>query len=359
MSNIFHQMNLSNHESIVFCNDKNSGLKAIIAIHNTILGPALGGCRMYAYASEEAALTDVLRLSKGMTYKAAVAGLNLGGGKAVIIGDPKKLANEALFRTFGRFVNSLNGKYITAEDVGTNVRFMEWIHHETKHVTGIPQYFGGSGDPSPFTAHGTFMGIKSAIKKVKNRDDLAGIKVAVEGIGNVGYHLCKELHANGAKLYVADIDTAATKKAVDEFQATAVKCEELYGLDVDVYAPCALGATINDTTIPQFKCTMIAGAANNQLQDENKHAMELQKRGILYAPDYVINAGGLINVYTEIEGGGKDHAQTKTEEIYTTLLKIYDIAEKEKITTAAAANKVAEQRILEVSHSKNIYSGKN
>jgi len=351
-------MSLDNHEQVVFCNDKNSGLKAIIAVHNTILGPSLGGCRMYPYASEAEAMTDVLRLSKGMTYKAAVAGLNLGGGKSVIIGDPKKIANEGLFRTFGRFVNSLNGKYITAEDVGTNVRFMEWVSYETKHVTGIPICFGGSGDPSPFTAHGTFCGIKSAIKKLKNSDSLDGVKVAVEGIGNVGYHLCKELHENGAKLYVSDIDQAAINRAVEEFNAIAVKCEELYSLDVDVYAPCALGATVNDKTLPQLKCAIIAGAANNQLKDETKHAAELQKRGILYAPDYVINAGGLINVYTEIGGGGKDYAWNKSEEIYNTLLEIYNLAEKENITTAAAANKLAEKRIASVALTKNIYRGK-
>lgn len=357
MNPIFEQINLDNHEMVVFCNDKNTGLKAIIAIHNTILGPALGGCRMYPYASEDEAITDVLRLSKGMTYKASVAGLNLGGGKSVIIGDPKQLTSEAFFRTFGRFVNSLNGKYITAEDIGTSVRSMEWVRQETNYVTGIPTYFGGSGDPSPVTAHGTFVGIKAALKKVKGSDSLAGIKVAVEGIGNVGYHLCKELFENGAKLYVADVDAAATKRAADEFKATVVKCEELFGLDVDVYAPCALGATVNDKTIPQFKCSIIAGAANNQLKDESKHGVELKKKGILYAPDYVINAGGLINVNTEIEGGGKDHAWEKTENIYNTLLEIFNLAEKENISTAVAANKMAETRLQKITLTKNIYKG--
>jgi leucine dehydrogenase len=215
MTTIFEQMNLNNHETIVFCNDKASGLKVIIAIHNTILGPALGGCRMYPYASEADALTDVLRLSKGMTYKAAVAGLNLGGGKSVIIGDPQKIATEQLFRTFGRFVNSLNGKYITAEDVGTNVHLMEWAHQETPYVTGIPTYLGGSGDPSPVTAHGTYCGIKAAVKTVKNSDTLSGIKVAIEGVGNVGYHLCKELCESGAKVYVCDINPVAIQRVVD------------------------------------------------------------------------------------------------------------------------------------------------
>lgn len=359
MTNVFEQMNFGSHETVVFCDDKYSGLKAIIAIHNTALGPALGGCRFYPYAKESDALTDALRLSRGMTYKAAVAGLNLGGGKSVIIGDPKKIASEQLFRAFGRFVNSLNGKYITAEDVGTSVRFMEWVHCETDHVTGIPSHLGGSGDPSPFTAHGTFCGIKAALKKAKGSDELNGVKIAVEGIGNVGYHLCKELHENGAKLYVSDVDSTAVARAVAEFKATAVKCDELYGLDVDVYAPCALGATVNDETIAKLKCSAIAGAANNQLKDEVKHGAELKKRGIVYAPDYVTNAGGLINVYTEINGGGRELAWAKAEDIYFTMLKIFDLADKENITTALAANKIAEQRIMDVSRTKNIYSGKD
>lgn len=357
MKELFEQMSFGNHETVAFCNDKHSGLKAIIAIHNTILGPSLGGCRFYPYAKESDAITDALRLSRGMTYKSALAGLNLGGGKSVIIGDPKKLASEQLFRTFGRFVNGLNGRYITAEDVGTSVRFMEWVHCETPYVAGIPEHLGGSGDPSPFTAHGTFCGIKAALKKAKGTDELAGVKIAVEGIGNVGYSLCKELYDNGAKLYVSDVDSVAVERAVNEFKATAVKCEELYGLDVDVYAPCALGATVNDETIPQFKCAIIAGAANNQLKDEVKHGEELKKRGIVYAPDYVANAGGVINVYTEIAGGGKELALAKTEDIYSTLLKIFELADKENTTTAIAANKLAERRLEDVSRTKSIFAG--
>lgn len=357
MSAIFEKLDLdsNNHEQVVFCNDKHSGLRAIIAIHNTQLGPSLGGCRMYPYANETDALTDVLRLSKGMTKKAAVAGLNLGGGKAVIIADPKIHSTEALFRTFGRFVNSLSGRYITAEDVGTNTKAMEWVLQETGHVVGIPAYLGGSGDPSPVTAHGVFVGIKAAVKKVKGTDSLAGIKVAVEGIGNVGYNLCKELHANGAILYVSDVNSTAVKRAVVEFKATQVKVEELYSLDVDVYAPCALGATLNDKTITQLKCPIVAGAANNQLQDESKHGDELKKRGILYAPDYVINAGGLINVYPEVHGGDAESAWSKVENIYYTLSNIFDLSEKENVTTIAAANKLADQRIHSVNLVKNIY----
>jgi leucine dehydrogenase len=344
MVDIFDKMYFDNHESVVFCSDKVSGLKAIIAIHDTTLGPALGGCRFYPYVSGADALEDVLRLSKGMTYKAAITGLQLGGGKAVIIGDPKQLASKDLFTAFGRFVNDLGGKYITAEDVGTNTRFMEWIRAETNHVVGVPDHLGGLGDPSPYTAHGVFCGIKAAIRKVNGSDGLAGLKIAVEGVGNVGYNLCKELHASGAKLYVSDINTAAAQRAVQDFNATIVKGKEIYGLDVDVYAPCALGATINDETIPQFKCSIIAGAANNQLQEEI-HGEKLAQRGILYAPDYVVNAGGLIHVHGEFAQESKEQIAEKIENIYVTSMHIFALAEKEKVSMAQAANKIAEQRI--------------
>lgn len=355
--NVFDNINFDGHEQVVFCHDKYTGLKAIIGVHNTRLGPALGGTRFYPYVKEEDALTDVLRLSKGMTYKAAISGLNLGGGKAVIIGDPKKLGSEAFFRAFGRFVNSLNGRYITAEDVGTSVKFMEWINKETQHVTGIPTYLGGSGDPSPFTAHGIFVGIKSALKKQKGKDSVSGIKVAVQGIGNVGYYLCKELHKEGAKLYVSDVNKDAVKRAVKEFGAEAVEGDKIYSVAADVYAPCALGATVNDKTIPMFKCSIIAGAANNQLLDQVKHGEALKKAGILYAPDYVINAGGLINVNSEVYGGGTEYALAQIENIYYTLLNIYEIAEKGKITTAIASNRIAEKRIADISNIKGIFNG--
>ena len=352
---IYDAVDFDKHEQVVFCNDHATGLQAIIAIHNTNLGPALGGTRFYPYANTDDAIKDVLRLSKGMTYKAAVSNLNLGGGKAVIIGDPKKLASEAFFRAFGRFVEGLSGRYINAEDVGTNTRFMEWVSQETEYVTGIPEYFGGSGDPSPVTAHGTFVGIKAALKKVKGKDSLKNVKIAVQGIGNVGYYLCKELYEAGAKLYVQDINKEAVKRAVAQFKATEVTEDKLYGLDVDVYAPCALGATINDKTIPKFKCPIIAGAANNQLAIAEKHSVALKKAGILYAPDYVINAGGLINVSAEVYGGGHEHVMAQVDNIYNTLLNIFDTAEKEKITTHAAANRIAEARIKSVSAVKNIY----
>jgi len=352
--NIYDSPSFDNHEQVVFCQDKNTGLKAIIAIHNTQLGPALGGSRMYPYSKIEDAIEDVLRLSKGMTYKASVANLNLGGGKAVIIGDPKKLGNEAFFRTFGRFVQSLSGRYITAEDVGTSTKFMEWTSQETDYAVGVPACFGGSGDPSPFTAHGTFVGIKAAWKKTTGKDSLKGVKISVQGIGNVGYNLCKELHQEGAILYVNDVNESAVAKAVKEFSATAVLDADLYALDVDVYAPCALGATINDKTIHQLKCSVIAGAANNQLAEEKKHGAALQKAGILYTPDYVINAGGLINVSTEVFGGGAERAMGQIEDIYSTLIRIFNLAEKEGIPTFAAANRIAEERIKNISLVKNI-----
>lgn len=355
--NVFENKSFDGHEQVVFCHDKYTGLKAIIGVHDTSLGPALGGTRMWPYEKEEDALTDVLRLSKGMTYKAAVTGLNLGGGKAVIIGDPKKLGSEAFFRAFGRFVNSLNGRYITAEDVGTSVKFMEWINKETAHVTGIPTYLGGSGDPSPFTAHGVFVGIKSCLKKLKGQDSLSGVKVAVQGVGNVGYHLCKELHESGAKLFVSDINAEAVQQVVKEFKAEAVKGDEIYGVAADVYAPCALGATVNDATIPMLKCPIIAGAANNVLLDQDKHGDALKKAGILYAPDYVINAGGLTNVNSEVYGGGTENVISQIENIYGTLLHIFEVADKEKITTALAANRIAEKRIADIRNVKRIFNG--
>lgn len=357
MMKVFDNINFDAHEQVVFCHDKHTNLKAIIGIHNTRLGPALGGTRFYPYEKEEDALTDVLRLSKGMTYKAAISGLNLGGGKAVIIGDPKNLGCEALFRAFGRFVNSLGGRYITAEDVGTSVYYMDHIREETSYVTGVSTHLGGSGDPSPFTAHGTFVGIKSCLKKQKGKDNVSGIKVAIQGVGNVGYHLCKELHQEGAKLYVSDINKEAVKRAVKEFGAEALEGDKIYGADVDVYAPCALGATINDKTLPMFKCSIIAGAANNQLLDQEKHGEALKKAGILYAPDYVINAGGLLNVNSEIYGGGTKNVLAQIENIYYTLLNIFAIADKDKTTTAFASNRIAEKRIADISNIKGIFNG--
>ena len=333
------------HEQVVFCHDKSSGLKAIIAIHDTTLGPALGGTRMWDYANTDAALFDVLRLSRGMTYKAACAGLNLGGGKAVIIGDAKKIKSEALFRAFGRFVNSLGGRYITAEDVNINVNDIEQVASETNYCTGISSRPGGSGDPSPVTAWGVFQGIKASVKYRLGKDSVKGLKVAVQGCGAVGKFLCGYLHEEGAQLIISDLDGEKVKALTDKFGAKAVEGHAIYGVDADVFAPCALGAIVNDETIPQFKFPIIAGGANNQLLDENKHSKILKEKNILYAPDYVINAGGLINVYYELRGYNFEKARKQAEGIYSTLLTIYSEAEKQGISTHAASNAVAERRI--------------
>ncbi len=354
--NIFDNDSFASHEQVTFCHDPHTGLKAIIAIHDTKLGPALGGCRMYPYASEEDALTDVLRLARGMTYKSAISNLNFGGGKAVIIGDPRRIASETLFRTFGRFVDGLNGRYITAEDVNTSVKNMEWIRIETKHVVCLPTYLGGLGNPSPATAHSTFLGIKAALKHIKGNESLKGVKVAVQGLGNAGYHLCKELHAEGATIYVTDINAAALSQVANDFKVTTVKPEEIYGLDVDIFAPCAMGAIINDATIPQLKCSIIAGSANNQLADEEKHAKILQKLGILYVPDYVLNAGGLIYATAEYFHAGKAAAWAKVEDVYDTTTLIFKVAEQQKITTCSASNHLAEKRIQDIKTCENIYA---
>lgn len=346
------------HEQIVICHDKSVGLKAIIAIHNTSLGPALGGTRMWNYATEEEAMVDVLRLSKGMTYKAANAGLNLGGGKAVIIGDPKTQKSEGLFRAFGQFVNSLNGKYITAEDVGTGVQDMEYIFMETPWVTGIPKAFGGSGDPSPYTAHGVLMGIKAAAHEKFGTDSLKGMKVAVQGLGNVGSHLVKYLIEEGSKVIVSDIDQARVKKCHDQFGVEVVAPDQILSVDCDIQAPCALGAVVNDKTIGQFKCKVIAGGANNQLA-ETKHGEQLRELGILYAPDYVVNAGGLMNVFVELEGYSPDRAFDKTRKVYDNVKKVFEIAKRDNVPTNIAADKMAEERIKTIGQLKQRHQGKS
>jgi leucine dehydrogenase len=346
------------HEEVLFCNDKNVGLRAIIAIHNTALGPALGGTRMWNYKSEEEALIDVLRLSRGMTYKASAAGLNLGGGKAVIIGDPKTQKTEGLFRAFGHFVNSLNGKYITAEDVGTGVQDMEHVFMETPWVTGIPKDFGGSGDPSPYTAHGVLMGIKAAAHEKWGSDSLKGLRIAVQGLGNVGSNLVKYLVEEGAQIIVADIDPARVKKCVDQYGAKAVSVEEILSVECDIQAPCALGAVVNDQTITKFKCKVIAGGANNQLA-EPRHGDQLRELGILYAPDYVVNAGGLMNVFVELEGYSPDRAFEKTRKVYDNVKKVFDIAKRDNVGTHVAADRLAEERIKTIGRLKQRHPGKS
>lgn len=354
MSNkVFELMKEMEHEQVVFCHDPHSNLKAIIAIHNTTLGPALGGTRMWNYNSDDDAVLDALRLSRGMTYKAAISGLNLGGGKAVIIGDPA-LKGEALWRRYGKFVNSLNGKYITAEDVNTSAQDMEYIYQETKHVTGIPEYMGGSGDPSPFTAYGVFVGMKACAHKRWGNDNLSGKKVMVQGVGHVGQYLVGHLIEAGAKVYITDINKDRIKETTDKYNVEFVEPAEMLNIDIDIYAPCALGATVNSDTIPQLKCSIIAGAANNQLQEEKSHGRQLIDRGIIYAPDFLINAGGLVNVAAEASGSYNREKVTKdVEKIYNRILDIFTLSEKEDITTQAAAMKIAQKRIDDVANVKS------
>lgn len=351
---IFKYMETYDYEQLVLCQDEQSGLKAIIAIHDTTLGPALGGTRMWTYGSEAEAIEDALRLAKGMTYKNAAAGLNLGGGKTVIIGDPKKDKNEEMFRAFGRYIQGLNGRYITAEDVGTTVGDMDLIHEETDYVTGISPAFGSSGNPSPVTAYGVYRGMKAAAKEAFGSDSLEGKTIAVQGVGNVAYNMCRHLHEEGAQLIVTDINKEAVNRAVEEFGAKAVDPDDIYSVDCDIYAPCALGATINDETIPQLKAKVIAGAANNQLK-ENRHGDKIHEMGIVYTPDYVINAGGVINVADELYGYNKDRAMKKVEGLYDTVTRIFDIARRDSIPTYVAANRLAEERIEKMRNTKSTF----
>lgn len=356
---LFDQIEAHGHEQVVVCSDKHSSLRALIAVHNTNLGPALGGTRMWVYQNDADALTDVLRLSRGMTYKAAVAGLNLGGGKAVILGNPNKDKTEAMFRAFGRFVEGLAGRYITAEDVGTNVRDMEYVRMETKYVTGIDRALGGSGDPSPVTALGVYVGMKASMKELTGTDSLTGRKVAVQGAGHVARYVCEHLYKEGAEIWVSDIFPEKAKRVADKFKARIVPPDDIYDVDADIFCPCALGAIVNDDTIPRFKFKIIAGGANNQLADEAKHGRMLIERGIMYAPDYAINAGGLINVYNELEGYSQERALKQAEGIYDTILKIYAIARQAHIPTYEASNRLAEERISAIGRIKNIYAGKS
>lgn len=342
---VFGQISFDGHEQVVFCHDKDSGLKAIIGIHNTVLGPALGGTRMWDYTSEWEALNDVLRLSRGMTYKSAISGLDLGGGKAVIIGDAKKDKSPELIKAFAKYVDSLSGRYITAEDVGTTTPDMDLIRTITPHVTGISESLGGSGNPSPVTAYGVFCGLRAAVNFQYGSDDLNGKKILVQGIGNVGETLVKHLTENGAIVYITDISQERVEEVASKYHANIFTGADLYSADVDVYAPCALGATINDETIDRIQAKVIAGAANNQLAVEGIHGKRLQERGIVYAPDFLINAGGIINVFGEIAGYGAEEALRRTENIYNTTLDILNYAKENNITTHQAAMKKAELRI--------------
>ena len=342
---IFTHPEFDAHEEVAFCFDEASGLKAVIAIHDTARGPAVGGCRMWPYVDEAEALTDALRLSRGMTYKSALAELPFGGGKAVILGDPHKDKSEALFLAMGRFVESLGGRYITAEDVGISVEDVEIMERVTKHVAGTRS--GGAGDPSPSTAYGVLVGIRAAVAHRLGRNSLDGVRVAVQGLGHVGTHLCRFLKEAGAKLTVTDIDRAAVERAETEFDARAVAPEEIYGADGDVFSPCALGAVINDQTIPRLKAPIVAGSANNQLA-EPRHGAELRARGLLYAPDYVINAGGIINISHEGPDYDKKAAIDHVAKIHDTLREIFARADADGMPTSEAADHIAEERIKAV-----------
>ncbi|HAY08366.1 MAG TPA: amino acid dehydrogenase [Thauera sp.] len=344
---VFSLSDFADHEQVVFVSDDTSGLKAIIAVHNSNLGPALGGCRMWPYASEEEAVRDVLRLSRGMTYKSAMANLKLGGGKSVIIGNPRTQKTPELLAAFARALEQLNGRYIAAEDSGTSVADMKYMTQFTQHVAGIhdkPSDEGTrSGDPSPATAYGTFIGIKAAVKEKLGRDSLEGLRVAVQGVGNVGFDLARQLKAAGAQLWVTDIHREPLLQAGKELGATVVAPDEIFGLDVDVFAPCALGAILNDSTIPQLKAKVVAGASNNQLA-EPRHGVELMKRGILYAPDYVINAGGIIDVYHERIGFDRAALLKHIEGIHDNLMEVFERARKEERPTGEVADAIAEER---------------
>ncbi len=338
---VFSSHDFDDHEQVVFAHDHESGLKAIIAIHNTNRGPSLGGCRMWPYGSEEEALTDVLRLSRGMTYKSALANLPYGGGKSVIIGDARLDKSPALFRAMGRAVQRLAGRYIVAEDVGISVADVDIMAQETRHVCGTSK--GGAGDPSPATAYGVYMGIRAAAAHHLGRDTLEGLTIAVQGLGHVGYYLCRHLAEAGAKLIVTDINEEQVQKVAKEFDAARVEPDEIYGVDCDVYAPCALGATINDETLTVLKARIVAGSANNQLH-EPRHGGILAQRGILYAPDYVINAGGVVFISHEGPAFDEARAYAHVAQIHDTLLEIFRRAESRKIATSEAADHLAEER---------------
>lgn len=342
--NVFDHPEFDHHELVVFCDDRASGLRGIIAVHNTNLGPGAGGLRMWNYASFDDALTDVLRLSKGMSYKSALAGLPCGGGKSVIIADPhiQGIERERILRAFARHVQTLNGKYRAAEDVGISVDDVAIMMQECDYMFGLPD---GTGDPSPLTARGTYEGIRAAVRHQHQRDDLRGVRVAVQGVGHVGYYLAELLADAGAELVITDINAQAIDRVVQDFGATYVEPDAIYAADVDVYAPCALGATLNDRTIPQLQAQIVAGAANNQLA-EARHGQMLHERGILYAPDYVINAGGIINASGDIVGDyNYDETLKRVIDIHDTLLKIFTESQRMDRPTHEIADDLAQQRL--------------
>ncbi|HZW78308.1 MAG TPA: Glu/Leu/Phe/Val dehydrogenase dimerization domain-containing protein [Flavobacteriaceae bacterium] len=345
MSPVFGQLSFDDHEQIVFCYDKDTGLKAIIGIHNTVLGPALGGTRMWNYQSEWEALNDVLRLSRGMTYKSAVTGVDLGGGKAVIIGDAKTQKTPQLLKKFAEFVHSLGGKYITAEDVGMETDDMDLIRTVTPHVVGLSEAKGGKGNPSPITAYGVYMGMKASAKFTFGTDDLAGKTIFVQGVGHVGESLVKRISEEGANVYITDINREKLEYVRDKYGVKIYEGTDFYAEPMDIYSPCALGSTLNDDTIARLQAKVISGAANNQLTNEKRHGQMLRNKGITYAPDFLINAGGIINVYGEMKNYGLDEAMRRTGNIYNTTLEILNYAKQNNITTYQAAFDVAQNRI--------------
>ncbi|NLM25883.1 MAG: Glu/Leu/Phe/Val dehydrogenase [Firmicutes bacterium] len=338
---IFDYLEKYDYEQLVFCHDGETGLKAIICIHDTTLGPALGGLRIWNYQSEEDAILDVLRLARGMTYKNAAAGLDLGGGKAVIIGDPAKIKSRELFHAFGKFVDSLGGRYITAEDMNTTTQDIDYIHEVTDHVVGLESK---SGNPAPITAYGVFRGMLAAVNEVYGNHDLDGKVVAVQGLGAVGYDVCQRLHESGAILYVTDIKPENVERAVQELNAKAVAPDQIYSVECDIFVPCAMGAVVNSDTIDQFRCKIIAGSANNQLAEES-FGDALLAKGILYVPDFVINSGGAMNVYEEMQGYNRDKAMARAATIYDRVQELIEISKRDQISTNKAAERLAEERI--------------
>ncbi len=352
----FDTMEEMGHEQLIFCRMQEAGLRAIIAIHDTTLGPALGGTRMWPYASEEEAIGDALRLSRGMTFKATAAGLNLGGGKAVIIGDPKSQKSEALFRAYGRFIESLKGRFITGEDVGIDVNDVEYMFMETRYVCGLSKAHGGGGDPAPVTALGVLQGIKACVAERFGKSSLRDLTLAVQGLGSVGLALAKLLHSEGARVVATDLDEEKRQHAASALGIDLVQPEEIFDVPAEIFAPCALGAVVNDESLARMRFKIIAGAANNQLA-ENRHGLELHRRGILYAPDYVINAGGMINVFVELEGYDRERALRMSRGIFYNLRRVFQIARSEGIPTNEAADHLVEERIKMMRHLRGMYTG--
>jgi leucine dehydrogenase len=349
MVNLFENVSDMGHEQVLFCHGKDPDIKAIIAIHDTSLGPAMGATRLYPYPNEEAALKDALRLSRGMTYKAACANIPVGGGKAVIIAKPEQKTNE-LLHAYGRFIERLNGRFITGQDMNLTPDDVRTISQETRYVVGVEEKSGG---PAPVTAWGVFLGVRAAVQFQLKSVDLQGIKVAVQGLGNVGKNLCQHLYEHGAKIYATDISYEKALEVKHLFGAVIVEPDEIYSQDVDIFSPCAMGGILNSTTIPKLNASIIAGAANNQLGQEKLHGQMITDKDIVYCPDYVINAGGLINVYNEMIGYNEEKAFQQVNNIYDTLLEIFSRAKQHQITTNEAAKQLAEDRILQGRKNKN------